>query len=464
MNKILLEPSDVIGLSCGGDYPSSVARKTYAVVGAGARVSMFLDPIVGQFRESCELVGLCDSSEVRRAYHQQRLVREYGADEVPLYADFDQMLRETKPQVVVVCTPDHLHHEFIVKALESGAEVVSEKPLTIDASRCQEIFDAVDRTGGRVRTTFNMRWTPGIAKVRELIAAGEIGNVKHVDFEYYLNTAHGADYFRRWHSQKELSGGLLLHKSTHHFDIINWWVDGIPAEVFAMGDLVFYGKANAVERGDGHLTTYERYTGESAAMSDPFRLALDETDTLKALYLDAEEESGYIRDRNVFREGINIEDSMSLIIRYRAGTTVSYSLNAYSPDEGFRASICGDAGRIDYVEKHASHIMGGNKEMFVDEGDSCMTLTLHKHFEQPVVMEVPVLPGDHGGGDVLIQEQIFSPTPTPDLLSRNAGHEQGAASLLIGAAANISMKSKQLVQISDLASLKPAAKHLHELT
>lgn len=464
MNKVSLESSDVTVLSCGEDYSLPVGRKTYAVVGAGARVSMFIDPIVGQFRESCELVGLCDSSEVRRVYHQQRLAREYGADEVPLYADFDQMLRETTPQVVVVCTPDHLHHEFIVKALESGAEVVSEKPLTIDAGRCQEIFDAVDRTGGKVRTTFNMRWTPGIAKVRELIAAGEIGNVKHVDFEYYLNTAHGADYFRRWHSQKELSGGLLLHKSTHHFDIINWWIDGIPAEVFAMGDLVFYGKANALDRGDGHLTTYERYTGEAEAMSDPFRLALDETDTLKALYLDAEEESGYIRDRNVFREGINIEDSMSLIIRYRAGTTVSYSLNAYSPDEGFRASICGDAGRIDYVEKHASHIMGGNKEMFVDEGDSCMTLTLRKLFEQPVVMEIPVLPGDHGGGDILIQEQIFSSTPPPDLLSRNAGHEQGAASLLIGAAANVSMKTRQLVQISDLLSLKPAARHLHELS
>jgi len=463
MNKTLLEPAETTGSSCDEVLPPAPRKKTYAVVGAGARVSMFIDPIVGGFRDSCELVGLCDSSEVRRVYHQKRLVQEYGADEVPLYSDFDQMLRETKPDVVAVCTPDHLHDKFIVKALEAGAEVISEKPLTIDAGRCQAIFDAVERTGGQVRTTFNMRWTPGIAKVRELIAAGEIGGVKHVDFEYYLNTAHGADYFRRWHSEKELSGGLLIHKSTHHFDIINWWIDGIPAEVFAMGDLVFYGKANAVARGEEHLTTYERYTGESAAKSDPFRLSLDETDSLKALYLDAEEESGYIRDRNVFRDGINIEDSMSLIIRYRTGATVSYSLNAYSPDEGFRASICGDAGRIDYVEKHASHIMGGNKEMFVDEGDSCMTLTLRKHFEQPVVMEIPVLPGDHGGGDTLIQEQMFSAKPPEDILGRNAGHEQGAASLLIGAAANLSMKSKQLVQINDLVRLRPTARYLHEL-
>lgn len=438
-------------------------RKTYAAVGTGCRIPMFIDPIVGKYRDHCELVGLCDTSEVRRTYHQRRLADEYGADKIPSYADFDLMLLEQKPDVVIVCTPDYLHHEYIVKALEAGADVISEKPLTIDASRCQEIFDAVNRTGGKVRTTFNMRWTPGIAKVRELISAGEIGRVKHVDFEYYLNTSHGADYFRRWHSRKEFSGGLLLHKSTHHLDIINWWTNGIPREVFAMGDLVFYGKANAIARGQGHLTTYARYTGESAARMDPFRLSLHEADSLRALYLDAEEESGYVRDRNVFRDDIDIEDSMSLMIRYRTGMMVSYSLNAYSPDEGFRASICGEGGRIDYVEQHSSHIISETYPSPNDEEECLMTLRLQKHFQQPLEMVIPPATGSHGGGDELIQEQMFSPEPPPDMLARNAGHEQGAASLLIGAAANLSMASGQLIKIDDLLMLNPAAKHLHEL-
>jgi predicted dehydrogenase len=440
-----------------------MSKTKYAAVGTGGRIPMFIDPIAKTYRDACELVGLCDSSEVRRTYHQQRLIRQYGIEQVPTYADFDQMLREQKPDVVIVCTPDYLHHEFIVKALEAGADVISEKPLTVDAPKCQEIFDAVKRTGRNVRTTFNMRWTPGINKVREVIASGEIGRVKHVDFEYYLNTSHGADYFRRWHSEKECSGGLLLHKSTHHFDVINWWINGIPSRVFAMGDLVFYGKKNATARGETERTTYSRYTGEDAATSDPFRFSLDEDSTLRELYYNAEAESGYIRDRNVFRKGINIEDSMSVMIKYRAGTMVNYSLNAYCPDEGFRASICGDAGRIEYVEKHASHIVTGDQSSLTSGDGHSMHLRVQKHFCEPHETNIPVVEGSHGGGDALIQEQMFSANPPIDSLNRNAGHEQGAASLLIGAAANLSMESGLPVDLDDLVQLPPVAMNLDEL-
>lgn len=424
---------------------------------------MFIDPIADTYRESCQLVGLCDNSAIRRSYHKHRLAREYGIGEVPDYEDFDRMLREQKPDVVIVCTPDYLHHEYIVRSLEAGAEVISEKPLTIDANKCQVIFSAIERTGGKVRTTFNMRWTPGVTKVRELIAAGEIGQVKHVDFEYFLNTSHGADYFRRWHSQKEISGGLLLHKSTHHLDVINWWIDGIPSQVFAMGGLVFYGKENAVARGQAERTEYPRYTGAASSTEDPFRLTIDDDPIMKELYFNAEKETGYIRDRNVFREGINIEDSMSLLIKYRAGTMVNYSLNAFSPDEGFRASISGDAGRIEYVEKHASHIITGARDIQAEEGNYSMKLRIQKHFSEAQEMEIPVMPGTHGGGDALIQEQMFSPHPPPDHLRRNAGHEQGAASLLIGAAANLSIPSGELVKIDDLLPLRPGALKLSEL-
>ena len=219
---------------------------------------MFTRPIVGTYQEDAELVGLCDPSEVRRTYHQKSLSEEFGIPPVPTYADFDVMMKEQKPDVVIVCTPDCFHHEYIVRSLEAGADVISEKPMTIDAEKCRAIFDAVKRTGHKVRTTFNVRWGAGPTKVRELIAQGAIGRVVHVDYEHLLNTSHGADYFRRWHSHKEISGGLLLHKSTHHFDMINWWINGIPSQIFAMGSLAFYGKKNAEARGDGAWSRYDR--------------------------------------------------------------------------------------------------------------------------------------------------------------------------------------------------------------
>jgi predicted dehydrogenase len=438
-------------------------KKRYAAVGTGGRIPMFIDPIADQFSDDCELVGLCDTSLTRATYHQERLSLEYGIDLVPVYQDFDAMLQEQGPDVVIVCTPDYLHHEYVVKALDFGADVISEKPLTTDAEKYRAIHDAVQRTGRRVRTTFNMRWSPGITKVREVIASGVIGQVKHVDFEYLLNTAHGADYFRRWHSQKEYSGGLLVHKATHHFDLINWWIDGIPAQVYAQGGLVYYGRENALERGDVEWTRYPRYTGSTEAEKDPFRLNLEADPSLRALYRDAEEETGYIRDRNVFREGINIEDTMSLIVKYRTGEILSYSLNAYCPREGFRAAISGDRGRIEYEEFHASHIITGGKEVAFTDEDCSSTLIVQKHFSEPYEVEIPQVEGGHGGADPLLQEQIFSPFCPPDPLMRGAGHEQGGASLLVGAAGNHSLKTGLPVLVSDLFDLNPAAKRLHEL-
>lgn len=442
----------------------TMTKRKYAAVGTGGRVPMFIDPLVDKYREHSELVGLCDPSEVRRTYHQRRLAREYGCGDVPVFADFDLMLREQKPDVVMVCTPDYLHHHYIIRALESGSDVISEKPITTDVPKCREILSAVERTGRRLRTAFNYRWMPGPSKVRELVAGGEIGTVRHVNFEYLLNTAHGADYFRRWHSQKEFSGGLLVHKATHHFDLINWWIDGIASQVFAIGDLVFYGRANAVARGQAGWTEYGRYTGVPEAAEDPFRLLLDEDPAMRELYLRAEAETGYLRDQNVFRDGITIEDSMSLVIKYRTGAMVNYSLNAFCPYEGFRVTLTGDAGRLEYSETHATHIITGDKKVRVveDDGSSCV-LRLQKLFSEPVIVPIAQADGDHGGADPLIQEQMFAPDPPPDPLCRSAGHEQGVASVMIGAAGNLSIATGLPVDLAQILPLRPEARHLSEL-
>src|SRR5690606_30193958 len=113
-----------------------------------------------------------------------------------------------------------LHHQYIIRAMELGCDVITEKPLTIDAEKTRAIYDTAIKTGKKVRVTFNMRWAPGSIMIKELLSKGTIGEIIHVDLEYMLNTSHGADYFRRWHAQKDKSGGLMVHKSTHHFDMI----------------------------------------------------------------------------------------------------------------------------------------------------------------------------------------------------------------------------------------------------
>ena len=121
--------------------------------------------------------------------------------------------------------------------------------------------------------------------------------VLSVHFEWLLDTVHGADYFRRWHRQKENSGGLMVHKSGHHFDLVNWWLDATPESVAGMGRLAFYGAENGKRH--GWARDYERARGAPAASDDPFAIDLEADETLKSIYADAEKEDGYHRDMNV---------------------------------------------------------------------------------------------------------------------------------------------------------------------
>jgi hypothetical protein len=128
-------------------------------------------------------------------------------------------------------------------------------------------------------------------KIHELIWDDTIGQVSLVHFEWLLNTQHGADYFRRWHRDKRSKGGLLVHKSTHHFDLVNFWPNKQSAIIFALGDLRFYGRENAEK--SGQTKFYSRAYGSKAAKDDPFEIHLEETEQLKEMYLDAEHEDGY---------------------------------------------------------------------------------------------------------------------------------------------------------------------------
>lgn len=429
---------------------------------------MFLDPVALRFAADAEIVGLCDSSLVRASYHRDRLRSKLGYHEVPIYtaSDFGRMLRETHPDTVVVCTIDSEHDRYIIEALQAGCDVVTEKPMTTTAEKCGSIFRAVQETGHTIRVAFNYRWTPGATKIREVLAAGTIGRIRQVTMEYLLNTSHGADYFRRWHSQKRNSGGLLVHKSTHHFDLVNWWIDGIPAQIVAHGALSFYGRQNAVARGDQALTRYPRYYGHKFAQ-DPF--AYDYTHSMlqdpameKGLYLAAEQETGYVRDQNVFRDDIDIEDTANVLVRYRDGTLLNYSLNAYSPYEGYRVTFTGDRGRMEYQELHGAHIVG-NGMLGAEHLRAEPKLHIFPHFKPSYPVSIPRVEGSHGGSDPLLQEQIFSRNPAADPFRRAAGHEQGAASILVGVAANQSIATGLSVALLNLVDLKPSALRLSEL-
>ncbi|HEY4203225.1 MAG TPA: Gfo/Idh/MocA family oxidoreductase [Devosiaceae bacterium] len=419
----------------------------YAIVGTGGRHQMYRTAIAANYGNRHSLVALCDAN-AKRAELSAQWVSDNTNRQVPTYSDveFDRMIAEQKPDVVVVTTPDFTHNKYITAALRAGCDVMTEKPMTVNMEKLKEILDVQRETGRSVTVTFNYRYTPARTQIKDLLMKGTIGEVTAVDFRWYLDRVHGADYFRRWHRYKEKSGGLLVHKSTHHFDLMNWWLSSTPKRVNAMGRRAFYTPEMAIELGlAGHGP---RCHGCPVAEKCDFRLDLDNDAALKALYLDAESDDGYLRDKCVFADDITIEDTMQVQVEYANRTTMNYTLQAYSPWEGLEIKFRGTKGDITHRHVEVHGVFGGKRER--PDGEA-MTTEIHLAGQEPQQIEVWHGTGDHGGADPVMLGYLFdADNVEPDRYDRSSNQVMGAWSILSGIAANGSLASGQVVDVDAL--------------
>ena len=427
--------------------------KRYAVVGTGSRAQLYIDAMANDFPDECEIVGLCDRNVGRAKVYQQRLRSVTGRD-VQVYSDeeFDRMIAEQKPDRLVVTTgPDRTHADYIIRGMEAGLDVVTEKPMTTRDDLCREILHARARTGRELQVTFNYRYSPPRSQVRRMIAQGAVGEVLSVDFSWHLDTRHGADYFRRWHRRRENSGSLLVHKSTHHFDLVNWWIDDAPEEVFAQGSRRYYTPEHARELG---LQDHGERCAECPVASEcPFYLDLSASEGLRELYAEQEHLDGYFRDRCVFSDEIDIWDTMSVTVKYRRGALLSYILHAYSPVEGYRIAFNGTKGRIEHYASENTYINGdGTVPGELEPG--AVGTTYIPEFSKPQVVEPDQAQGGHGGGDPQLVRDVFA-ADEPDPLRRRANQVDGTYSILVGVAAAMSIDRREPVRIDELVGDAP---------
>ena len=440
-------------------------RRRYAIVGTGSRARMYVGALTSTHADVGELVALCDPNPMRLEHYRT----SYDLAEVPTYApeELDRLFDETRPDALIVTSPDATHDVYIAAALARGLDAITEKPMTMDAPRLHRIVDAVQDSSGDLRVTFNYRYSPRNSVVRQLIADGTIGQVTSVHFEWLLDTAHGADYFRRWHRLKDVSGGLLVHKSTHHFDLVNWWLADVPTRVYASGGLKFYGRANADARGLGERTPLSRDNDPD----DPFRLDMAADPLLKSLYLDAESVDGYQRDLDVFNDSIDIEDSLNLIVDYARGATMSYSLSAFGPWEGYRVAFNGTEGRIELDVVERGHLQSANDKKGVVVDPSAVhdaagsdevrpvgeRVLLQRHWEPAQEIPIPTGVGGHGGGDAMLLDDLFRGAGD-DPLARTAGYLDGIRSVIVGVAGNTSLAERRAVETAEFGlPLEPAS-------
>jgi len=418
---------------------------------------MYLGAISGDHAADAELVGLLDRNPGRVQYHLDRL-QQAGLDTSGVVTgtgeDLEKVIGDQRADRVIITTPDFTHADYIVRGLDAGVDVVVEKPLTMRPDYARTIIDAVQRTGKQVVVTHNYRYSPRNSALKELVKSGRIGTVLSVTFEWVLDTAHGADYFRRWHRDKANSGGLLIHKASHHFDLVNWWIADVPQRVYARGGVKFYGAENAEARGLAPRPDRGTHDGSHT----PWELDLRNDPTLKALYLDNEQYDGYRRDQDVFSAGVTTEDNLALVVDYAGGPVLSYALNAHSPWEGYRVAINGTEGRaeLEVVERAAvltddqGHVVVDPSALPEDAGrHGGQRLTLQRHWQSAVDVPIPEGVGGHGGGDALLLKDVFQ-GPGDDWLERPSDWKDGLRSISVGLMGNESLRTGQAVSLADL--------------
>jgi predicted dehydrogenase len=406
-------------------------RRRYAIVGTGHRGSgMWGQGVAKTYSDVVEFVGLYDINPKRALAARRRI----GVN-CPTFASFDELCEKAKPELIAVTTVDGFHSEYIIKALDRGIDVLTEKPMVIDEHQCQAVLDAEKRNQRKIIVAFNYRYAPKHQKIKEILLSGAIGRVVSVDFHWYLDTNHGADYFRRWHRLRSRSGTLFVHKATHHFDLVNWWLDADPVDVTAFASLKVYGKNGSIRASHCRACPHTQSCSFYSDMSK---------DAEKMLLYGPECEAvdGYHRDGCVFSEDIDIYDAMLGLVKYSNDVAMSYSVNAFLPYEGYSICFSGEKGRLD--------VRDYERQPWPVERETDIYLT--KAFGKRERIDVPAPEGQHGGGDDRLRDVVFHDASVPEYM-RLPDSRAGAMSCLTGIAARKSVEFGRTVKVQELVRL-----------
>lgn len=406
---------------------SQSTKKSCAVIGMGNRgLGAFAKGIVGfpgkgidAFRKAADLTAICDSNPQRAEVAKEELGK-YAPD-TQVYSDYRKMLRAHHFDVVVIATADFTHRDIAIDAMKLGADILCEKPMATTAADCTAMIRAQEKYKRKLRVSFNARYSPKSLAIKRFLDTGALGKLTQLDYREVLDDNHGADYFRRWHAQKSNSGGLLIHKASHHFDIINYYLQDEPESVAAFGGKLYYTPRK--EMGERCLTC--NYT---ATCRHYYDLAGVWNGLFKKMYIDGETHDGYVRDKCVYHKDIDIEDTASAAISYRHGAKVTYSLVAYGVKETQELAITGTEGRLTS-----------------DEETTEIRLKSGEKFN--LKMETKTV-GDHGGADVNILKSVLMDVDA--VPAAKAGPRDGLLSVAIGDAANRSIAEGRVVKIKEL--------------
>ena len=285
---------------------------------------------------------------------------------VRCFRDYKELLALEEIDAVFIITPDFLHEEMAIAALDAGKHVYLEKPLAITIDGCKNILRAAMRNRRKLYLGHNMRFMPVIQKMKQMIDDGLIGDVQCAWERHFIN--YGGDaYFHDWHSEQKYSTGLLLQKGAHDIDILHWLMGSHTTKVVGMGMLSVYDKCD--RRSPEDKEPYDIKTNWDKLRYPPETI-------------------------NDFSANIDVEDHNMILMQLANGKQVSYMQCHYTPDSDRNYCFIGTKGKIE------NHGVGNDAQILYWNQRQGNT----RYPDQ--VITIRGLSGTHGGADPRIMENF----------------------------------------------------------
>ena len=377
---------------------------TFITIGCGGRGTTYTTEML-KMPEKYKLVGMADPLAQRR----RRYTEKFGISPEQCYESWQDILSKPKmADIAIIATLDHMHYEPAMKAIELGYNLLLEKPVANSEKECIDIANAAKKKGVKVLVCHVLRYTPFYKKVKSIVKSGILGEVMSVEQSEAIGDVHFSHSYVRgnWHNTST-SAPMLLAKSCHDLDVIQWLVDKPCTKVSSFGDLTYFTAKNAPEGApescvDGNCPHREN------CIYDCHKIYIDDISGVwKSIFRNIHSTKPDFTDEDVietlrkttygkcvFHSDNNVLDHQVVNMQFEGGATATLTVNAFNRG-GRYTRVYGTKGEL-YA-------------FFSDKEINVRTFADRRKFTMPVEETTSEsIAGGHGGGDAGIAFDLYN--------------------------------------------------------
>jgi predicted dehydrogenase len=186
------------------------------------------------------------------------------------YSDYRALLDRNDINAVLIATPQHLHYQMVLDAIDAGKHIICEKTMTLNTQQALELSKVVKKSNLVFQVGYQWQSSPLFNKIYQMIADGDCGKITHIRCNYNRNTNWRVDIddpklerLFNWRMYREYSGGLMAELCSHHINIVNWMLGSLPTRITGIGGIDFW--KDGRETYDNVNTLFEYQDGVKAS-------------------------------------------------------------------------------------------------------------------------------------------------------------------------------------------------------